>query len=111
MKAVVYHGNRDIRIEDVPEPIPNAEEVKLRIDYCGICATDVEEYLYGPKFISHDVPNSITGKKLPLITGHEMTGTVIERGSNIKNIELGSRVAVTTVLTCDICEISLSYSE
>ena len=103
MKAVVYHGNRDIRIEDVPEPIPNAEEVKLRIDYCGICATDVEEYLYGPKFISHDVPNSITGKKLPLITGHEMTGTVIERGSNIKNIELGSRVAVNTVLTCDIC--------
>lgn len=103
MKAIVYHGNRDLRIENIPEPYPNAEEVKLRIDYCGICATDVEEYLYGPKFIAHDVPNPITGKKLPIVTGHEMTGTVIERGSNINNVEVGSRVAVNTVLTCETC--------
>ena len=48
---------------------------------------------------------------MPLITGHEMTGTVIERGSNIKNIELGSRVAVNTVLKCsDFETISLILS-
>ena len=51
MKAMVYHGNKDLRYETVDEPSPGPGEVKLRIDYCGICATDIEEYIYGPKFI------------------------------------------------------------
>ena len=78
MKALVYHGNKDLRLEDRPEPSPSDNEVKLRVDYCGICATDIEEYLYGPVFISGDEPNLVTGKKMPFITGHEITGTIAQ---------------------------------
>ena len=69
MKAMVYHGNRDVRLRDVEEPQPGPGEAKLRIDYCGICATDIEEYIYGPAFISHDEPNPLTGRKIPITIG------------------------------------------
>mgnify|MGYP001419242999 FL=1 len=78
MKALVYHGNKDLRLEEVPEPETLPGHVKLAVDYCGICATDIEEYLYGPVFISSGTPNPVTGKMTPLVTGHEITGTVIE---------------------------------
>ena len=66
MKALVYHGNRDLRLETVPEPHPKSNEVRLRIDYCGICATDIEEYLYGPLFISGDAPTLSPASGCPL---------------------------------------------
>ena len=83
MKALVYHGNRDLRIEEAPEPETLPGHVKLAVDYCGICATDIEEYLYGPLFIFGDTPNQITVKMTPLITGHEIPGTVIETAPDV----------------------------
>lgn len=103
MKALVYHGNKDLRVEDVPEPSPAPGWVKLRVDYCGICATDVEEYLYGPKFIFGDTPNPITGVKMPLITGHEVTGTVVELGRGVSSLRVGQRAVLYGVLTCGAC--------
>ena len=106
MKALVYHGNKDLRLEAVPDPVPAPGEIKLRIDYCGICATDIEEYLYGPKFIFGDTPNPLTGKSVPLITGHEITGTVVE-GSG-EGVAVGDRVVLNTVITCGRCRGCLS---
>ena len=103
MKAMVYHGNKDLRYETVDEPSPGPGEVKLRIDYCGICATDIEEYIYGPKFIDSDVPNGVTGKTLPTITGHELTGTVVEVGDGVTQHRTGERAAIVGVLTCGRC--------
>ncbi|MDP3063320.1 MAG: alcohol dehydrogenase catalytic domain-containing protein, partial [Chloroflexota bacterium] len=103
MKALVYHGNKDLRVEDVPEPSPAPGQVKLRVDYCGICATDVEEYLYGPVFIFGETPNPITGKKMPIITGHEVTGAVVEVGSGVSNVRVGQRAVLYGVLTCGKC--------
>ena len=103
MKAMVYHGNKDLRLENVGEPVPGPGEVKLRIDYCGICATDIEEYLYGPVFISAGTPHPLTGVALPLTIGHEMTGTVVERGQDGGTIDVGDRVVVNGVLTCGQC--------
>ena len=103
MKALVYHGNKDLRLETVPDPTPGPGDILLRIDYCGICATDIEEYLYGPVFIFGDEPNPITGKKVPLITGHEITGTVDQTGQGVSNVGVGDRVALNTVLTCGDC--------
>ena len=47
MKKAVYHGIRDIRIEEVPEPRPGPKEVKIKVKYCGICGSDLHEYLHG----------------------------------------------------------------
>ena len=44
MKAIVYHGNKDIRLEDIPEPSPDPGEVKIRVTNASICATDIEEW-------------------------------------------------------------------
>ena len=48
MKAAVFHGPRDIRLEDVPEPSVRPGSVKVKVDWCGICGTDLHEYLAGP---------------------------------------------------------------
>ncbi len=103
MKALVYYGNKDVRVEDVDEPQVTNELVKLKIDYCGICATDMEEYYYGPKYISHDQPHPISGKKTPLIVGHEATGTVVEIGKNVTGMTVGTRVVFNGILSCGKC--------
>ena len=95
MKAMVYHGNRDLRLETVPDPSPAAGEALLKVDYCGICATDIEEYVYGPKFLDED--------KMPIITGHEVTATVVETPRGAAGPGPGTRVALNTVLTCGTC--------
>ncbi len=95
MKAMVYHGNRDLRLENVPDPSPAEGEALLKVDYCGICATDIEEYVYGPKFIAKG--------KIPIITGHEVTATVVESPAGSSALSPGTRVAVNTVLTCGSC--------
>lgn len=53
MKAIVYHGNKNLEFtESYPEPdINHGTEVKIKIDYCGICGTDLKEYLDGPIFL------------------------------------------------------------
>ena len=42
MKAIQYHGNKDIRLEEIPLPNIENTEVLIKIDYCGLCATDIE---------------------------------------------------------------------
>ena len=95
MKAMVYHGNRDLRLETVSDPVPAQGEALLKVDYCGICATDIEEYVYGPKFLDED--------KMPIITGHEVTATVVEAPRGADRVGPGTRVALNTVLTCGTC--------
>ena len=50
MRAAVWHGYKDIRIEDVAEPVPQPGYVKIRVNWAGICGTDRHEY-EGPNFI------------------------------------------------------------
>ena len=95
MKAMVYHGNRDLRLETVSDPVPAQGEALLKVDYCGICATDIEEYVYGPKFLDED--------KMPIITGHEVTATVVDAPRGADRVGPGTRVALNTVLTCGTC--------
>lgn len=104
MKAMVYRGNKNLNLEDVAEPVPEEDEVKLEVDYCGICATDIEEYLFGPVFIDHVKPNRITGHMMPLVTGHEVTGTVRAVGDKVKPDWIGKRVVLNGMLSCNSCE-------
>jgi len=51
MRAARWHGRGDVRVEDVPRPTPGPGELLLRVSWCGICGTDLEEYRTGPAII------------------------------------------------------------
>ncbi len=80
MKAAVYHGIRDLRVEEVPEPEPGPGEVKIKVKYCGICGSDLHEYLHG-LFI-----------RSPF--GHEACGRIVEVGEGVGGLQKGDEVLV-----------------
>src|SRR5262245_19253117 len=99
MRAAVFHGRQDLRVEDVPEPTAGLGEVKLRLLYNGICGSDLHEYYEGP-ITTRTTPHPLTGVKNPVIMGHEMCGDVVALGSDIEDLAVGDRVAVEPVETC-----------
>ena len=104
MKAAVWHARRDIRIEDFPEPpAPSEKEIKIKVDWCGICGTDLEEYVYRPLYIPVDKPDELTGRQAPIVIGHEFVGTVVEVGPKVTDFTVGERVAPDTLLFCGEC--------
>jgi (R,R)-butanediol dehydrogenase/meso-butanediol dehydrogenase/diacetyl reductase len=104
MKAAVYHGQRDIRIETVPDPTPGPNDLVLKVGACGICGTDLEEYTIGPLFIpDKGNPHPLTGKTLPVVMGHEFAGEVVEVGSAVTRFRPGDRVGPDILLTCGEC--------
>jgi (R,R)-butanediol dehydrogenase / meso-butanediol dehydrogenase / diacetyl reductase len=103
MKAARWHGRGDVRIEDVPRPTPGPGELLLRVSWCGICGTDLEEYRAGPSLIPVDVPNPLTGRAAPLTLGHEFAGSVAARGEGVTGFRVGERVAPEVVLYCGQC--------
>ena len=105
VKAARYHGNKDIRIEDIPlESTIKPHEVRLAPAWCGICGTDVHEYLHGPVFPpTESNPQPLTGHHLPITFGHEFSGTITELGSSVIHLSVGDEVAVEGLLTDDSC--------
>jgi (R,R)-butanediol dehydrogenase/meso-butanediol dehydrogenase/diacetyl reductase len=78
MRKANYHGIRDIRVEDVVNPDPGPGEVRVKIEYCGICGSDVHEYLHGP------FPRS------PF--GHEACGEIVDRAADVTSVDVGDHV-------------------
>jgi len=104
MKAAVFHGPHDVRLEDVPEPDVRPGSVKVKVDWCGICGTDLHEYLAGPIFIPPEgSPHPITGETLPLTLGHEFAGEVVEVGDDVSGVSTGDKVAIEPVFRCFEC--------
>ncbi|CQR73477.1 Sorbitol dehydrogenase [Sporomusa ovata DSM 2662] len=104
MKAAVWYGKKDVRVMDVPEP-PSPKEgwVKVKVEWCGICGSDLHEYLAGPIFIPVDKPHALTGDTAPVILGHEFSGQVVEIGSGVTNVKVGDRVAPDACQVCWEC--------
>jgi len=104
MRAAVYHGNQDLRLEDVPEPTAGPGEVKLKVLYNGICGSDLHEYYDGPLTTrTLNNPHPLTGVTNPVIMGHELSGEVVAVGDGVEDLEKGDRVAVEPVQTCGHC--------
>jgi (R,R)-butanediol dehydrogenase/meso-butanediol dehydrogenase/diacetyl reductase len=75
----------------------------LQVSWCGICGTDVEEYLHGPAIIPVEVPNGLTGRTAPLTLGHEFVGSVAGVGDGVTGFNVGERVVPEVVLFCGTC--------
>ncbi len=77
MRAAVYHGARDIRIESLPVPIPGPGELLLEVRSSGICGTDALEWDRGPILTPVDEPHPVSGHGGPTILGQELGGRVL----------------------------------
>src|SRR5437899_552856 len=104
MKALVLHGNLDLRYEDFPEPKLTAGDVRLQVKSSGLCHTDFNEYLNGPLYVSA-TPHHKTGRSIPLVLGHEFSAEVVEVGPGVTRLRPGDRVAVNAVDCCRQCEL------
>ncbi|GAB3082752.1 2,3-butanediol dehydrogenase [Nocardioides zeae] len=107
MKAARYHDRGDIRIEEVPEPVVAPGTVGIAVAFCGICGTDLHEYLDGPIFVPpHGHPHPISGEAAPLTLGHEMSGTVYALGEGVDDLEIGDSVVVEPYIVRDDVDTS-----
>src|ERR1035441_3702112 len=79
MKAVIYRGVNDLRLETVPVPEIGPGELLVKIATCGVCGTDLKKIHSG----SHSAPR---------IFGHEMAGTIVQLGEGVENFAVGERV-------------------
>lgn len=93
MKALTWHGTKDVRYEEVPDPkIINPTDVIIEVTATAICGSDLHMYDgYVPMMEKGD------------ILGHEFAGRVIETGSDIEKLKKGDRVVIPFVIACGAC--------
>ncbi|WP_448811189.1 2,3-butanediol dehydrogenase [Agromyces bauzanensis] len=102
MKAARYHARGDIRIEDIPEPELKPGTVLIDVAWCGICGTDLHEFLEGPIFIpAPGHPHPISGEEAPITMGHEFSGTIAALGEGVDDLEVGQNVVVEPYIIRD----------
>ncbi|KAM0804478.1 hypothetical protein BDR22DRAFT_602578 [Usnea florida] len=105
MKALRFHGQKDLRLDQVPIPQCGRGQVKVRPAYVGICGTDLHEYLGGAN-VMPTTPHPITNEKIPLTLGHEFSGVVEEVGEGVYDIKVGAKVTIQPIIydgTCGAC--------
>ena len=104
MNALRFHGQKDIRLDRVPIPKIEPGKVKIAPKFCGICGTDLHEYLGGANLIpTPEKPHPITGESYPLTLGHEFSGIVEEVGEGVTNVKVGDRVCVQPIIYDNEC--------
>lgn len=103
MKALRMYGGKDMRLEDILEPEPGPEEVKIKVKWCGICGSDVHEYQGGAGLLPVKKPHPGTGKIAPITGGHEFSGQVVKIGNRVTNTNAGDRVTVRPTIPCYKC--------
>lgn len=101
MRALRWHGPGDLRLTDLVEPELRAGEVRIRVALCGICGSDLHEYIDGPHAIPVERPHAISGCRAPLTLGHEFCGVVVESAD--AEVAVGRRVAVEPEYRCGKC--------
>ncbi|MCS5716939.1 zinc-dependent alcohol dehydrogenase family protein [Herbiconiux sp. CPCC 205763] len=92
MKAIVYDRPGSFTLAEIPTPRPGARDVLLRVIVAGVCGTDL--HLHDGEF----------GPSYPLIPGHEVVGEVVERGSEVTQVEVGDRVTFDNTAACGHCD-------
>lgn len=104
MRAAVFHGRGDVRIESVPTPNPGPGQVLIRVLRSGICGTDATEFKAGPIMFPIDAPHPKSGHQGPLIIGHEFVGEVVALGEGTTGFAIGDPVASGAGVACGECQ-------
>jgi threonine dehydrogenase-like Zn-dependent dehydrogenase len=93
MKAVVFHGIGDIRLEEVPDPkIEESTDAIVRLTASAICGTDL-----------HFIRGTFSGMQPGTILGHEGVGIIEELGADVRNLSIGDRVVIPSTIACGYC--------
>ncbi len=96
MKAAVFYGKGDIRVEkDFPMPQVGADEVLIRVKACGVCGTDLHIF---------SGAQGATECEPPVILGHEFSGEVVKVGPSVTRIHVGQHVTVDPNIACEACD-------
>lgn len=90
MRALVYRGVDDLRVETIPVPRIGPSELLVKVAACGVCPTDIKKIHYGT------VPP-------PRVFGHETAGVIVRTGSRVRGFETGERVALHHHVPCLRC--------
>ncbi len=103
MRALRFHSARDLRLEELADPAaPGPRQVSVEPLWCGICGTDLHEYVDGPIYCPRE-PHPLTGAELPQILGHEFSARVTAVGSAVTGISPGDRIAAMPIVRCGSC--------
>ena len=100
MYAARLYSAKNLKIEDIDEPTPEAGQVKIRFRAGGICGSDLSYYFKG-KSGDFEV-------REPFVLGHEFAGEVVALGAGVSNLAIGQRVAVNPSVSCNRCSFCLS---
>jgi len=102
MRAMILEAaGKPLRAADVPTPLPGPDQILLRVRACGVCRTDL-----------HVIDGELTRPKLPLVPGHEIVGTVVQKGERVERFAVGDRVGVPWLgYTCGVCSYCKSGRE
>ncbi|MGC2694906.1 MAG: zinc-dependent alcohol dehydrogenase [Candidatus Angelobacter sp.] len=106
MKAAILRKFRSpLIIDDVDRPQPDAQEVLIEVEACGVCHSDLH-------LADGDWAQLVPITKMPLILGHEIAGRVVEKGASVSHLEVGDRVGVPWVYwTCGQCDFCREGNE
>ncbi|OOM75928.1 sorbitol dehydrogenase [Clostridium puniceum] len=107
MKAALWYEKKDVRVEEIEEPKVTSDGVKIKVKWCGICGSDLHEYLGGPIFIPVGQPHPLSGTTAPVVLGHEFSGEVVDIGKSVTNFKIGDRVIVEPIVACGKCPACL----
>ncbi len=99
MKAAVLHEfKKPLAIEEIARPVPGSNDVLIEVEACGVCHSDLH-------LADGDWKQFASIVKRPLILGHEIAGRVVEKGTDVQNLQIGDRVGVPWIhWTCGECE-------
>jgi L-iditol 2-dehydrogenase len=98
LQGLVLYPDGSYKLQDVPEPkigqnVYAPKDVIIEVEYCGICGSDIHKWLDTDK-------EGIKGPSKATVTGHEITGVIVDKGPEVENVQIGDRV---------VCEIVVFY--
>ena len=97
MRVGIYHSNNRVEVEEYPLPEVGAGDILIKVMACGICGSDIMEWY--------------RIQKAPLVLGHELTGEVVEVGTEVTKFKKGDRVFTTHHVPCNECHYCMTGHE